>query len=208
MAIDTDEAFTLLVVCTGNVCRSPAIEALLRTEIGPGGVAVQSAGTRALVGEPIQPSMERLLRGVGVSAEKFAARLLNESMVAQANLILTATREHRALVVEESPAALRRTFSVREFARLASRVEVERIESAGGFDATAAERLAALVPLAAAHRSQVSADLDDIVDPYKRNDAVYLESFSQICEAVGTIVRAVKGHQLQKRWEPRSWEQG
>lgn len=196
------QEFDVLIVCTGNVCRSPAIEALLRAELGSGGVVVQSAGTRALVGEPIQPSMRRLLQGTGINGEGFAARLLTEAMVAQSDLILTATREHRAEVVEETPAALRRTFSVREFARLASRVEPGRLDGGAAADGSAAERLSALVPLAAAHRSQVSADLDDIVDPYGRSDAVYLESFSQICEAIGTIVQVVLGHRGRNRWEP------
>lgn len=113
------------------------------------------------------------------------ARLLKGSMVAQADLILTATREHRAAVVEDSPAALRRTFSVRVFARLAAQVDRARLGEAAGVDASAGERLAALVPLEAGYRSQVSADLDDVVDPYLRNEGVYLESLSQICEAVG-----------------------
>lgn len=102
--------------------------------------------------------MERLLQDSGVSGEGFAARLLTESMISGADLVLTATREHRAAVVEESPAALRRTFSVREFARLAGQVDPVRIDEVAGADGRAAQRLAALVPLAAAHRWQVSAD--------------------------------------------------
>lgn len=192
MATRSREDYNLLIVCTGNVCRSPAIEAFLRAELGSG-VAVQSAGTRALVGEPIHPPMERLLRASGLRGDGFAARLLTESMISWADLILTATREHRSAVVEESPAALRRTFSVREFARLAAQVEPARIEEVAGAEAQAGQRLAALVPLAAEHRSRVSADLDDIVDPYRRSDEVYLESFSQIREAVQTIVRVVRG---------------
>lgn len=45
MATRSREDYNLLIVCTGNVCRSPAIEAFLRAELGSG-VAVQSAQVR------------------------------------------------------------------------------------------------------------------------------------------------------------------
>ena len=49
-------------ICTGNICRSPAIERLFRSAFAGGsGVAVHSAGTGALVGQPIQPPMVALL---------------------------------------------------------------------------------------------------------------------------------------------------
>ncbi|GMA87571.1 hypothetical protein GCM10025868_28210 [Angustibacter aerolatus] len=43
----------VLVVCTGNVCRSPLVERLLRQRLGTDAVDVSSAGTQALVGEPM-----------------------------------------------------------------------------------------------------------------------------------------------------------
>lgn len=194
MAYRSGDDFTLLIVCTGNVCRSPAIERLFRSAFAEGsGITVHSAGTGALVGEPIQGPMVQLLEEVGVSADGFAARAITEPMVAGADLVLTATRAHRADVVEHVPAAVRRTFTVREFARLASAVDPDELTAAAGPDARPAERLAALVPLAARERVQVPAELDDIVDPYRRSDAVYRESFSQLIEAVRTIAQVVLG---------------
>src|SRR5690606_1387946 len=149
MAYRSGDDFTLLIVCTGNICRSPAIGRLFRSAFVAGsGVTVHSAGTGALVGEPIQPPMVKLLEQYGVSAEGFAARAVSEPLVAGADLVLTATRQHRADVVEQVPAAVRRTFTVREFARLASAVDPEELDAAAGSGARAAERLAALVPLA------------------------------------------------------------
>src|SRR5690606_39643071 len=89
--------------------------------------------------------------------------------------------------------AVRRSSVVREFARLASAMDPDDLNAAAGPDGRPAERLAALVPLAARERVQVPAELDDIVDPYRRSDAVYRESFDQLIEAVRTIAQVVLG---------------
>ena len=60
------EVFSILAVCTGNVCRSPAVERLLASKLGPT-VSVSSAGTHALVGHPISEPMAALLRTAALS---------------------------------------------------------------------------------------------------------------------------------------------
>ena len=192
MSYRSGDDLTLLIVCTGNVCRSPAVERLFRSAFTDGaGIAVHSAGTAALVGEPIQGPMVQLLEEVGVAADGFSARAVTEPMVAGADLVLTATRRHRADVVEHVPSAVRRTFTVRELARLAAAVDPADLDAAAGPEARPAERLAALVPLASRKRVHVPAELDDIVDPYRRSEAVYQESFDQLIAAVRTIAQVV-----------------
>lgn len=194
MGYRSGENFTLLVVCTGNVCRSPAIERLFRAAFGArSGVKVRSAGTGALVGEPIQPPMAKLLAAREVDASDFAARQLTEDHLVGADLVLTATREHRATVVEAAPAVLRRTFTVREFARLAEQVDPEVIEASAVAPVGPAERLAALVPLAGSRRAMVDVELDDIIDPFRQSDEVYAESFDQLLQAVRTIAQIALG---------------
>ena len=111
------EVFSILAVCTGNICRSPAVERLLASQLAPS-VSVSSAGTHALVGHPISEPMATLLRQAAVEPEPFEARRLSEQMVKESDLILAMTRAQRGLVVELWPAAVRRTFTLREFARL------------------------------------------------------------------------------------------
>ncbi|MCT1776331.1 hypothetical protein [Brachybacterium sp. p3-SID957] len=82
---------------------------------------------------------------------------------------------------------------MREFARLSAAVDPAELDAAAGPDARPAERLAALVPLASRERAQVPAKLDDIVDPYRRPDEVYEESFAQLTEAVRRIAQVVLG---------------
>jgi protein-tyrosine phosphatase len=191
MAYRSGENFTILTVCTGNICRSPAVEHLLRAAFGAtSGVTVASAGTGALVGEPVHGPMADLLRGVDVEPDGFAARRVTEQMLRGADLVLPLTRDHRAQVVDVAPAVVRRTFTLREFARLSSQVDRDHLEArAGGPTATPASRLDALIPMAAAHRAAVDPELDDVVDPYRREPSVYQESFDQLLPAVRTIAK-------------------
>ena len=98
------------------------------------------------------------------------------------------TRAQRGLVVELWPAAVRRTFTLREFARLLSWVDPSALPAG-----TPAERLRTAIPLAAAERGrrQSSTDEDDVVDPFRRSNAVYSDSFAQITSAVDSIVAPI-----------------
>ena len=185
------EVFSILAVCTGNVCRSPAVERLLASKLGPT-VSVRSAGTHALVGHPISEPMAALLRASGVESESFEARRLSDQMLKEADLVLSMTRAQRGLVVELWPAAVRGTFTLREFARLLSWVDSSVLPPG-----TPAERLRAAIPLAVAERvrERRSPDEDDVTDPFRLSSAVYAESLAQIMSAVDSIVYRIVTNQ-------------
>ncbi|MDH4133042.1 MAG: low molecular weight protein arginine phosphatase [Gemmatimonadota bacterium] len=91
----------VMFVCTGNTCRSPLAEALLRRKLadrGVEGVSVSSAGTGAWEGAPASEGAYLVGLEHGLDLSDHRARLLSREVAAAATLILTMARHHRARV--------------------------------------------------------------------------------------------------------------
>ncbi|HEX9729848.1 MAG TPA: low molecular weight protein arginine phosphatase [Gemmatimonadales bacterium] len=93
----------VLFVCTGNICRSPLAEVLLRRELDARnieGITASSAGTGAWDGAPASEGayLVALEHGLDLSAHR--ARLLTRDLVQRADLVFTMARHHRARVQE------------------------------------------------------------------------------------------------------------
>jgi protein-tyrosine phosphatase len=113
------DVLNVLFVCTGNICRSPFAERLVRVRArNPGLVATASAGVRPLRGHAIDRPIAAALQSYGVDPHGHRARAVTAGFVAAADLVLTAESAHRARVLQMDPGALRRTFTLREFAHL------------------------------------------------------------------------------------------
>jgi protein-tyrosine phosphatase len=185
---DGDQPFRMLCVCEGNICRSPVAALLLQAALGPD-VEVTSAGTRAVVGAPVAPPMAELLRGRSVVSESFRARQLRRSDLEDADLVLTMTTHQRRRAVELAPSTVRRTFTLRELARL-----LAVVDPAGAPPGTFAERLRWALSAAAAERRYVAEPrVDDIDDPYGRADADYRRAFAEVGHAVEGIAAVLGG---------------
>ncbi|MUV15140.1 low molecular weight protein-tyrosine-phosphatase [Noviluteimonas gilva] len=103
----------ILIVCVGNICRSPMAEVVLRKHLGGGDeVVVESAGLAALVGNPIDPIAERVLADHGLTAQGHAARQVTEAMISQADLVLAMQRRHVGAIHAIAPQARGKTFLV------------------------------------------------------------------------------------------------
>jgi protein-tyrosine phosphatase len=184
------EMTSVALVCTGNVCRSPAAELLLRERLGPDGVVVRSSGTRALVGNPVDPAMADLLVAEGLDPRAFRARPLQVDELRRADLVIAMAREHRAAVVAAEPTAVRRTFLLGELAMLAPAVATAGWPAELASDVAA--RLEALPALAAVHRGLLrSVGSLDVVDPFGAPADVYARALGQIVTAVDALVTAV-----------------
>lgn len=173
----------------------------LGRDLADAAFSVTSAGTYGLVGEPIEPTALGVLRAYGVAPDGFAARALVADHVSAADLVLGATREHRAAAVTLLPRASGRTFTIREFARLAvAAVDAGAVEAgASGEDVGAdalADRARRVVTAAAGQRGYVrpdGPDADDVADPYRREAAAFERAGEHIHTAVEAIVDALAG---------------
>ncbi|WP_258723379.1 LCP family protein [Cellulomonas sp. NS3] len=183
--------FAVLVVGTRNVCRSPAAERLLRARLGEhGDVVILSAGTEATADGDLPAPLVEHLGSVGADADAHEARELDPELVRSADVVLTATRQERAAVVRTVPSAIRRTFTLRELARVARALGPEVLP-----EGDVAGRLSALVDAAARHRTPTSpraAGDDDLLDPYGRDEAAYATAFDQVLAAVEGIAETVR----------------
>jgi protein-tyrosine-phosphatase len=89
--------FHVLMVCTGNTCRSPLAAALLERLIaveGPSGVTVSSAGVGALDGSPASEGAYLVALEAGLDLSAHRAERLRPELVREANLILTMSPSH------------------------------------------------------------------------------------------------------------------
>ncbi len=98
----------ILVVCVGNICRSPMAEILLRAQFPA--KTISSAGIGALVGEPAHPIAIALMQELGVDLTAHRGRQLDEALVMQSDLVLVMERGHVAWIEGEWPHARGRVF--------------------------------------------------------------------------------------------------
>ena len=84
----------ILVVCVGNICRSPTAELLLRNALAPSAISVSSAGLSARVGESMEATARQILEEQGHDAEPFKARQLTPDIVNESDLILVMEKQH------------------------------------------------------------------------------------------------------------------
>ncbi len=193
------DTFRILHVSTGNVCRSPITERLTRHFVHQrlgvlgGGLIVESAGTWGHEGAPMEAHAETVLAEYGADASGFTGRELLDEHVIRADLVLTATRDHRAQVISMGHSAGLRTFTLKEFTRLVDAIDPATLPP---LEDGLVMRARALVRAAAALRGWLlapTAEADEVHDPYGAPLTFFRSIGDEIHQALDPVVTALTG---------------
>lgn len=139
--------YTILLVCSGNTCRSPMAEGLARQilaerrgiapdELDAAGIKVVSAGTFAAPGSPASPEAVEALATQGVDITGHRSTPLSFELIREADVIYTMTESHRRAVIDLAPNADDKTFRLDNKADISDPI---------GLDATAYQRTAEMI---------------------------------------------------------------
>lgn len=182
----TAHDFSVLFVCTGNICRSPAAELVASQLLAGTDVRFSSAGTRGLTGAPVSPMMAALLQADSIPTEGFRARRLSDAALQGVNLVVGMDQSHRGAAAELRPALVRSSFTLLELVDIAGRMAAAD-EWTGD---SPGRRLATLAREARRYRG--TAPAAGIADPYGGPESGYLNAYQQIRQALVGLVALIR----------------
>lgn len=191
---------SVLIVCTGNICRSPLAHLTMQERLNDVEVDFHSAGTRARPGLPMTTEAWNLAAEWGVNptaSSTHRSAQLTPRAIDAASLIVTMTRQQRREVVEMAPSSVGRAFTVRELARLAGGTSDEELlrtlEHSGG---GSSRGLALMLNVLASKRGLIitSGDpgQDDVIDPYRRSLSTYRQSAAEMSPGLLALERLLR----------------
>src|SRR5215467_7013246 len=124
---------SILFVCTGNVCRSPMAEGIMRHAVqSRGDCRVLSAGLGAIEGQPPSPYAIQAVRELGIDISGQRSRVLTPDLISQADYIFGMTHSHIDTVMLLYPHAAEKTFLLREFDETLDLFEKDISDPIGG----------------------------------------------------------------------------
>ena len=181
--------FRLLLVCEGNVCRSPWAEVLVRhrlradTADGPHRFRVSSAGTHARPGQPAHPLLRVLCETdeQRAAVEQHRSRRVDVPLLREQDLVIVMERRHRLDLLDSWPEGLRRVFTIGE---------AEQLARTG--PPTDGERRLSVHEVFSRRRSpRLGAGAADVPDPVHGSERDFRDMGEHLRRAVGAVVPCI-----------------
>lgn len=124
----------------------------------------------------MEPTAAQVLEGLGGNPAEFTARMLTADLAVDADLVLTMTERQREKVLALAPEQLKKTFTLKEAARLAEAADAKSVAD-----------LAAARP-----RHKSDGTPEDVPDPMGKDEDTFLTIGSEIAELLGVISRSIR----------------
>jgi protein-tyrosine phosphatase len=174
----------VLFVCTGNLCRSPMAEVLLKDELrnrGCTGVEVVSSGTWGIDGSPATPEAVQAVGELDIDLSSHRARSLDVDEVRTADLVVAMTGVHVREIIQMVPGA-------EEKVVLLKQLRATKVEPLAA-DATPAQRLEALL---AGQRPEL-VRVHDLDDPMGMPVGRYRQTVTELRDGIEHLADVICG---------------
>jgi protein-tyrosine phosphatase len=183
-----DSLFRIVLVCTGNRCRSPVAKALLERHGENLPIDVRSVGLLDLESAPVLPEILELGSVHGLDLGAHRSSHIEPNKLSAADLVLGLERQHVAAAVVDGDAAPDKTFTLRQFVQLSESLHPG---SSALDDAQLARQI-----VGSAHRSLPSGFRSglDVTDPFGGPRRGYEEMFTILDDLSLRLLRALFPH--------------
>ncbi|OXN00719.1 arsenate reductase/protein-tyrosine-phosphatase family protein [Bifidobacterium vansinderenii] len=181
----------IVTFCTGNICRSPMAEYLMRHELHRRGISddtirLASAGTLRLDSRPIDPQCRALLAKDGIDASTHRSTPLTPDIAEQADLFLCFEERHIERLTMDAPAASRKTFLITDFANIC-----DMLRERGDLPKATPEESLSTIRMNAPLLRPMLPEPEEIDDPYQLDPEDYERAHTMIKQSVNSIVSAL-----------------